>query len=96
MKPRGLKDIFRRGEYYVYNDGMQCNIDAKGKSVRLIGGMISLLIGLILGGLAFAHVVDGQWVWPVVIATLLSGAFQIFEARAGWCVLRAMGFKTPV
>ena len=24
------------------------------------------------------------------------GAFAVFEARAGWCVVRAMGFKTPM
>jgi len=27
---------------------------------------------------------------------VLGGAFAIFEARAGWCALRAMGIKTPL
>ena len=75
---------------------MQCNIDANGKKVRFIGGTISTLIGLVLVGLALGKIIEGVWVWPLAIAVLVSGGFQIFEARAGWCVIRAMGFKTRV
>ena len=25
-----------------------------------------------------------------------NGAFAVFEARAGWCAVRAMGFKTKM
>jgi hypothetical protein len=32
--------------------------------------------------------------WIVAGVCVLMGAFAIFEARAGWCVMRAMGFKT--
>jgi hypothetical protein len=32
----------------------------------------------------------------VTLLILLSGVFAIFEARAGWCIVRAMGFKTPI
>ncbi len=39
---------------------------------------------------------DGAWPWVVTVACLAGGAFGVFEARAGWCVVRAMGFKTPV
>jgi len=97
---RSYKSIIRaldaRAQRRAYNAGMQCNIDANGKKVRFIGGSITTLIGLVLLGLALGKVIEGGWVWPVVVITLLSGAFQIFEARAGWCVVRAMGFKTPV
>jgi hypothetical protein len=75
---------------------MQCNIDAKGKSVRLMGGIINVVIGLVLLGLGAAKIIEGVWVWPLVAVVLASGAFMIFEARAGWCVVRAMGFKTRI
>ena len=74
---------------------MQCNIDAKGKLARLIYG-IALLIGGIAVMLIWAIPAGGWIPWAVTILVLLSGAFAIFEARAGWCVMRALGFKTPM
>jgi hypothetical protein len=41
-------------------------------------------------------VVSGQAVTFAAGAAMLGGAFAIFEARAGWCALRAMGIKTPL
>jgi hypothetical protein len=32
--------------------------------------------------------------WIVTVLVLAGGAFAVFEAWAGWCVVRAMGFKT--
>jgi len=29
-----------------------------------------------------------------VTAMIIGGAFAIFEAKAGWCVVRALGFRT--
>lgn len=74
---------------------MQCNIDSKGKAARLIGGIITSVIALVLIALALFQVVP-SWVLWVGIGTLAAGGFQIFEARAGWCVVRAMGIKTPI
>ena len=34
--------------------------------------------------------------WLVTAALLLGGGFAVFEAWAGWCVVRAMGVKTPL
>jgi hypothetical protein len=34
--------------------------------------------------------------WWGALASVAGGSFAIWEARAGWCVVRAMGFKTPV
>ena len=48
--------------------------------------MVSLLIWALPTGSPFA--------WVLSIVAILGGAFAIFEARAGWCVLRAMGIKT--
>ena len=30
----------------------------------------------------------------VVATALVAGLFSIFEARAGWCIVRAFGFRT--
>lgn len=74
---------------------MQCNIDAKGKVLRLIYGLILLVLAGLLAGLILLEVVAGGWGWAGVVALALFGGFAVFEARAGWCVMRAMGFKTP-
>jgi hypothetical protein len=34
--------------------------------------------------------------WLVSAGVLGAGAFSVFEARAGWCALRAMGFRTKI
>jgi hypothetical protein len=72
---------------------LQCNIDSRGKRARLVSGIILILIALIAAGI---------WAWPrhsavgwaIALLFLIAGAFSIFEARAGWCALRAMGIRT--
>jgi hypothetical protein len=74
---------------------LTCNIDARGKAARLRIG---------IGGLALGAVLLLAWALPsgtmasriVSIGVLLGAAFAVFEARAGWCVVRAMGFRTPI
>ena len=74
---------------------LTCNIDAKGKLVRLIYGAVLLIAGILLIALWAAG--SGSLIaWIVSIAVALGGAFAIFESRAGWCVVRAMGFKTRI
>lgn len=74
---------------------MQCNIDARGKAARLIWGIILLLGGILLA--VFWALPAGGWLaWTVSVVVVLGGAFAIFESRAGWCVLRAMGLRTPI
>lgn len=73
--------------------GLQCNIDARGKLARLIWGMLCLLAGVL--GLVFWALSAGGWVaWTASLAAIAFGAFALFEARAGWCAVRAMGFRT--
>lgn len=74
---------------------LQCNIDSRGKAARLIWGILLILIGLVL---MFAWAMRGgsTWAWVVTITCLLGGAFAVFEARTGWCVVRAMGIKTRI
>jgi hypothetical protein len=74
---------------------LQCNIGRKGRAVRLIWGLVLILFGIAL---------IGRWVlsggsapsWIVSIVCILAGFFAVFEATAGWCAVRAMGFKTPM
>lgn len=74
---------------------MQCNIDARGKRIRLIAGLVTIGIGVALL-LAWALPTATILAWVVALGALAGGAFMIFEARSGWCALRAMGFKTRV
>lgn len=74
---------------------MQCNIDAKGQAIRLMGGLATLGVAAVLAVLTLAGVLPQAWWWFVVIGAAIGGGFMVFEARSGWCVVRAMGFKTP-
>lgn len=71
---------------------LACNIDQHGRKTRLITGVIVDLCG---ASLIVASVLTGST--PALAAGILaavSGSFMIFEGVRGWCVLRAMGFKT--
>jgi len=52
--------------------------------------------GLLILVLAWTGQLAGDWTWFVGGAALVGGLFLIFEALAGWCVLRAMGIRTPI
>ncbi len=74
---------------------LQCNIDAQGKRIRLTGGIIVSIAAILL--IAFWAWGSGSMLaWTISLLVLVAGAFMIFEARQGWCVMRAMGFKTRV
>jgi hypothetical protein len=72
-----------------------CNIDARGKAVRLRLGLIELALAAVVA-LAVALPFDSSFAWGIAAMLALLGAFSIFEARAGWCALRALGFHTRV
>ena len=74
---------------------LTCNIDAKGKAARLIWGILMLIAGG-LTAVFWAWGTGGWLPWAVSGFLFVAGAFGIFEARAGWCVVRAMGFKTSM
>jgi hypothetical protein len=70
------------------------NIDASGRRLRLVAGIVLTLFACLLL-LAGALPRDST---PLAITggvALAAGAFLIFEARAGWCAVRALGIKTP-
>ena len=75
---------------------LECNIDSKGRAMRLVAGLLALLGG------AVAYLILMLEIMPVpesigtvgMLAMVIGGAFAIFEAKAGWCVVRALGFRT--
>lgn len=71
---------------------LACNIDARGKAVRLRIALVLLALGLAALGWALASGGSARWTAAVVLLT--TGGFTLFEARAGWCALRALGVKT--
>jgi len=71
---------------------MKCNIDAKGKAVRLVIGLFSAAIGIVL----LVLVGDDPLLAGIGIGACVGGAFAIFEGWSGWCAIRAMGFRTPL
>ncbi len=75
---------------------MQCNIDARGKAVRLRIGLLNLAAATTLGALCLIGIFQSAWWWLLVAGTAAGGAFAVFEARAGWCAVRALGLKTPL
>jgi hypothetical protein len=73
---------------------MQCNIDRRGRTTRIVTGAVIEGIGVaaglwwLLGGPAWA-------IWPA-IGCAAGGGFAMIEGALGWCALRAMGFRTPL
>ena len=66
-----------------------------GKAVRLRLGILAVIAGgLISVGFILLNFNFGiEWIIPLGI--IAGGAFSMFEGWAGWCVVRAIGIKTP-
>ena len=73
---------------------MECNIDANGKAARLVAGIATLVLGFALIGNNASGFTGFEIPIPVILAVFGGAAFTIFEAWQGWCVIRAMGFRT--
>lgn len=69
---------------------MQCNIDSKGRAVRLLIGLSTLLAGVIVLWVGRGETLA----LGIGIGCLIGGGFAVFEGWAGWCAVRALGFKT--
>ena len=63
--------------------------------MRLVYGIALILIGAALV-YWWALGTGSIFRWGVCAVCIISGAFAVFEARVGWCVVRAMGIKTPM
>ncbi|QNN22815.1 hypothetical protein HED60_11230 [Planctomycetales bacterium ZRK34] len=75
---------------------MECNIDKRGRMARAVWGIVMLLGAVAMVVCAVAGFLSGWWVWVVAAALLVAGLFGLYEARKGWCMMRAMGFRTPM
>jgi hypothetical protein len=50
----------------------------------------------VVAGWVTSHFITGIAPWVVGGLLVAGGLFAWFEARRGWCAVRALGFKTPV
>jgi len=60
------------------------NIDRRGRIIRGVLGAVLVLTGLILS-------IRGRWICMFMV---VAGAFMLYEAARGWCIMRACGVKT--
>ena len=74
----------------------ECNIDARGKAVRLKLGIMGVVTGLVLAPTFYVTGVDWGLVWLIPLGAIGGGGFTIFESWAGWCAVRAIGLKTSI
>jgi hypothetical protein len=62
------------------------NINRLGRVVRAVWGVALIVAGLLLWN-------RSTWVCILLVAF---GAFALYEAARGWCVMRACGIKTKL
>jgi hypothetical protein len=72
-----------------------CNIDSKGRLIRGLLGIATLVVALVLM-LAWALPTGSVIAWLLVAGGVAFGGFGIYEAYHGWCAARALGLKTPI
>lgn len=75
---------------------MQCNIDSRGKATRLAMGIVLLSVAAVIVAVTLLGLVPPRAGWIAAGMLAVGGGFGIFEARAGWCALRALGVRTPL
>ena len=73
---------------------MQCNIDQRGRKARIVTGAIVDATGVILILTGVLRNDTALIVAGIIVS--VAGSFMIFEGVKGWCVVRAMGFKTKI
>jgi hypothetical protein len=73
-----------------------CNIDARGRVVRFVTGIFAVLTGFVMALLITQNILPSDVYWIPVLGSIAGGMFAMWEARAGWCVVRAIGIKTPL
>jgi hypothetical protein len=74
----------------------ECNIDARGQAARLRLGIIAVIGGGLLGITTFVGILPTTIGYVMATGSIVGGLFAMWEARMGWCVVRAMGFKTKI
>jgi uncharacterized membrane protein HdeD (DUF308 family) len=71
---------------------LACNLEARGRWVRVLSGLAALVAAIVL---VFCLPATGGRRLAVLLLTL-AGIFLLFEGLRGWCALRALGIKTPL
>jgi len=74
---------------------LACNIDSAGKAARFRIGLI-LVVASVAVAMIWPLRSGSTTGWFLAAALAAGGAFSLFEARAGWCAVRAMGFRTRI
>ena len=75
----------------------ECNIDARGKFVRLVGGSVSVFAGIVALLLIVVGILPENIITiGSVVGMFAGGALGIYEGKSGWCIARAMGIRTPI
>lgn len=74
---------------------LACNIDAPGREHRSRVGRISCACGALVAGLG-PSLWPGKLPWVLGGLLVVAGLFKLFEARSGWCAMRALGVKTRI
>ena len=73
---------------------MQCNIDARGQLARRIWGTLCLLAAAAIAGAAWWT--NHWWLYLAAALLIAAGLFAFYEARKKWCIVRALGIRTPL
>ena len=63
--------------------------------MRLKLGIVAVLAGLGISVGFFLMNFNFGIEWIIPLGIIGGGAFSMFEGWAGWCVVRAIGIKTP-
>jgi len=74
----------------------ECNIDARGQAARFRMGMLGIVGGSALALTTLVGILPTTIGFMMAAGAIGGGGFAMWEARMGWCVIRAMGFKTPL
>ncbi len=70
------------------------NIGRKGRIARASSGLLCIALGMAVWAVHWPVSLPYRWI--VCVVMLAAGAFQLFEAKRGWCIMRACGIKTPM
>ncbi len=70
------------------------NIQRSGRIARAVSGLVFLAAGIASAWFAWPEASALRYaLWTILFG---SGLFQLFEAKRGWCVMRACGVRTPM